>query len=239
MQKGFFAETLAKRPALWNAMLRANAGAGEDGGLAAALGGDAAPLLHWLQQSPQPRCLAPDPSRVPSGFWDFAEESRRLALLDAKDLHRLCRVTGTALHAPAIAAVLRRDEVLALRDELGPDMYRYALYRGRYELGGVRRFFAGAQEPFLGRQAAGDQPAKGRSLGRLCAWHGVLALRLVAAGWPGALAGRFAAALPVLPDLPEEAALPVLETSERDELWRAVKKLLLKEVAPSWAPCFD
>ena len=35
------------------------------------------------------------------------------------------------------------------------------------------------------------------------------------------------------------AVLPSLTEDERHELWRGVKKLLLKEVAPSWAPCFD
>ena len=39
--------------------------------------------------------------------------------------------------------------------------------------------------------------------------------------------------------LPEAAVLPSLTEDERHELWRGVKKLLLKEVAPSWAPCFD
>ena len=234
MQKAFFAETLARRPALWNAMLRANAGTGgADPAFAVPPGVEAGPLLRWLDERPR-TSLAPDLDQPPLGFWDFAEESRRLALLDPPALGRLCRVTGVALHAPAIAAVLRRDEVLALRAELGKDLYRYALFRGRYELGGVRRFFAMAQE-----QAAGQG-----GLGRLCAWHGVMALRLVAADWPEALVRRFDGMLPALPDpaqpeASEDAAEPALDRAERDELWRAVKKLLLKEVAPSWAPCFD
>ena len=229
MQKGFFAETLARRPVLWAAMLRANTGSAEDGRAVATLGENAAELWRWLAEYPRPRCAAPDCPCESRGFWDFAEESRRLVLLDVQTLHRLCRVTGTALHAPAIAAVLRRDEVLPLREELGEDMYRYALYRGRYELGGVRRFFAMSQEPFPARQ----------SLGRLCARHGVMALRLVATGWPEALVQRFDVMLPVLPDLPKDTALPALSGADRNEIWRAVKKLLLKEVAPSWAPCFD
>lgn len=41
------------------------------------------------------------------------------------------------------------------------------------------------------------------------------------------------------PALPATAVLPSLTEEECHELWRGVKKLLLKEVAPSWAPCFD
>ena len=244
MQKGFFAETLAGRPALWQAMLQANAGQAEADPACAGLPESCAgALVHWLGE--RPAAVRPAPAG-PSGFWDFAEESRRLALLDAPSVHRLCRVTGTALHAPAIAGVVRRDAVLALRAELGEDMYRYALFRGRYELGGVRRFFAVSREPgsrggVPGRNGAlsGPEGAVQAPLGALCAWHGVMALRLVAEGWPEALAEQFDQKLPRLPEPPGVPALPEPGAAGRAEIWRAVKKLLLKEVAPSWAPCFD
>ena len=134
--------------------------------------------------------------------------------------------------------MLQLDAVLALRAELGEDMYHYALYRGRYELGSVRRFFAAMRKPVSGRGGLEQEPAAQGSLGQLCRRHGVMALRLVAVSWPEALVARFARNLPGLAGLPEEA-LPDLDEAERDEIWRAVKKLLLKEVAPSWAPCFD
>ena len=63
-----------------------------------------------------------------------------------------------------------------------------------------------------------------------------MALRLVAGLWPEEVALRVCDRLSALP---EAAVLPSLTEEECHELWRGVKKLLLKEVAPSWAPCFD
>lgn len=146
MHKQFFADVLARRPALWQRLLQANL---PEGGprlpddCREQLGGAADSLWAWLQQRPLthgPAAAESGPA-VPVPFWDYAEESRRLALLDAPALLELCRVTGVVLHAPAIATVLLRDEVLPLRESLGEETYRYALQRGRYQLGGVRRFF--------------------------------------------------------------------------------------------------
>ena len=131
-------------------------------------------------------------------------------------------VTGVVLHAPAIAAVLLRDEVLSLRRSLGEETYQYALQRGRYQLGGVRRFFQWRDT---------DLP-----LAERCALHGTMALLLIAGLWPEDVALRVRDRLPALP---ATAVLPSLTEEECHELWRGVKKLLLKEVAPSWAPCFD
>lgn len=225
MHKQFFADVLVRRPVLWQRLLEANR-PGQASRLPPAcreqLGTAADSLLAWLQERPLAHGLPDGAVAMPEPFWDYAEESRRLALLEAPELLELCRVTGVALHAPAIAGVLFRDEVLPLREALGEATYRYALQRGRYQLGAVRRFF-------LRRDV--DMP-----LAERCALHGTMALHLVAGLWPEELARRVCR---VLPSLPGTAVLPSLTEEERHELWRGVKKLLLKEVAPSWAPCFD
>lgn len=226
MHKQFFADVLARRPALWHRLLQtapAERIPQMPESWREALGSGAASLSHWLHQRPPahtPRRQRP--AERPEPFWDYAEESRRLALLDADTLAGLCRVAGVALHAPAIAGVLLRDEVLPLREALGEATYRYALQRGRYQLGTVRRFFQWRDT--------------GLPLPERCALHGNMALRLVAALWPEGLSLPFCRRLPALP---ATAGLPALGEAERHELWRSLKKLLLKEVAPSWAPCFD
>lgn len=226
MHKGFFADTLNRRPQLWQALLQASPSRKSTSQAVplwhTELGPAAHSLQDWLLQRPLTSLqtsAADEKAEVP--FWDYEEESRRLALLDMDALQRLCRMTGVALHAPDIAAVLLRDEVLPLREALGEPVYHYALYRGQYELGAVRRFFQGNS---------------GMPLTERCAWHGNMALRLVSGLWPQELSLPFCQRLPVLPD---GMTLPSLTEDESHELWRGLKKLLLKEVAPSWAPCFN
>ena len=223
MNKGFFADVLAARPLLWEAMIRADcagcgpaSSAGELAECAEKIGG--ASLRTWLLR-PLRRHGAEGET---SSFWDYAEESRRLALLAGSDLDALCRVAGAALHAPEIARTLRREEVLALRHALGEELYRYALHRGQYQLGGVRRLFA-RLHPSL-------------PLAERCALHGSMALRLVASGWPAELARRF---FSKFPDAPLTQDVPEFGEAEIRDVWIALKKLLLKEVAPAWTPCFD
>ncbi len=226
MHKGFFAEVLSARPLLWQAMLRFNAGSGASvpaADITRAMGEFAGPLLTWLDPNSEPshgNAIPGVDGKEP--FWDFAEESRRLALLDGQSVRNLACIAGVALHAPEAAHTVLRDERIALRQSLGEDLYRYALYRGQYQLGNVRRFFRGMDA---------DLPLAAR-----CARHGGTALRLVAGLWPGALVQRF---LPLLPPSAGERPLPDLEENEIREIWSALKKLLLKEVVPAWAPCFD
>ncbi len=232
MNKGFFADALASRPLLWEAMLRANSrpvpsslpascpAAPYVGKFMDLFGEGAASLLSWLAETSVSARSGQDARDA--GFWDYAEESRRLALLDAETLAALSLVAGVALHAPEIARVLRREELLNLRAGIGEDLYRYALCRGQYQLGTVRRLFAQLDLSF--------------PLAERCALHGSMATRLVAARWPEELAKRVFLALP---PLPEGREVPAFSEAEVREVWIALKKLLLKEVAPSWAPCFD
>ena len=226
MHKQFFADVLARRPALWQRLLQANL---PEGGprlpddCREQLGGAADSLWAWLQQRPLthgPAAAESGPA-VPVPFWDYAEESRRLALLDAPALLELCRVTGVVLHAPASRRCCCGMRSCPCGNPWGEETYQYALQRGRYQLGGVRRFSSGGIRSALAER---------------CALHGNMALRLVAGLWPEDVALRVCDRLPALP---EAAVLPSLTEDERHELWRGVKKLLLKEVAPSWAPCFD
>ncbi len=227
MNKAFFADALASRPLLWEAVLRANSSRVSSSTLlpyatdASVLFGEAAPsFLAWLAERPVTvRC---GHTKRDDTFWDYVEESRRLALLDVETLAALSVVAGVALHAPDIARVLRREEVQALRSGIGENMYRYALRRGQYQLGGVLRLFARMHLSL--------------PLTERCVLHGSMAPRFVAARWPAELAEHF---LSKLPPLLKEAEMPALDEAETRDIWLALKKLLLREVAPSWAPCFE
>ncbi len=223
MHTQFFSDVMVRKPALFRAMLAFNGvldapAAPECPAEWSVPGLDAEALCAELaHRPPSPlawRLSGPDDE----GFWDFAEESRRLAFLDADTLARLGMVFGVCIHAVEMARIITREQVLALREGLGEPLYRYGIQRGRYQLGSVRQLFLtrDVREPLLERVRR----------------HGLLALALCRAEWPPFLMSRTA---DVFPEPAEEAPSPVV----RRAVWGGLKKVLLKEVAPQWAPCFD
>lgn len=220
MHTSFFSDIIVRKPALLRAMLAFNGRLGpvapdrpeewavpglDRAILDADLSRRRSPVLAWPVAPPE------------EGFWDFTDESRRLAFLSAEELARLGDVFGVCVHAAELARIITRDHVLPLREALGESLYRYGIQRGQYQLGSVRQFFLSRdiREPLLERMHR----------------HGRLALALCCAPWPAALKERFAGSLEDAP----VAASPAIQRA----VWFGLKKLLLKEVAPQWAPCFD
>ena len=140
-----------------------------------------------------------------------------MAFLSAEELERLGKVFGVCVHAAELARIIAREPVLALRGALGEPLYRYGIQRGQYQLGSVRQFFLSrdVREPLLERMQR----------------HGRLAIAICRASWPAALKERAVGNL--------EDAPPSVPPAVQRAVWFGLKKLLLKEVAPQWAPCFD
>lgn len=247
MHKGFFSDIITRKLPLFKAILAFNGRrvAPESPPLPEALsaipGLDAAAL--WNTKALQ-RCYGIQEESSHDGaqtqfFWDFAEEVRRLALLDAATLQKFAFLYGVAAHAPEIALVIAQKDVLELREGLGERLYYYALQRGQYQLGEIGQYFR-------------KQNQNMDLLSRIHL-HGVQALECCCANWPVPLrqcaAPALAQALPSLTAfLPPQARpnavqpvteLPPMPPSLRRSLWFSLKKILLKEVAPQWVPCFD
>ena len=124
MQTSFFTDVIVRKPALLQAMLAFN---GVTAPVAPPVpawdvpGFDAAALGEGLARIRGANVL---PWRRPSsvaeeGFWDFADESRRLAFVGAEEAERLGLTFGVCVHAPELARIIAREQVLALREELG------------------------------------------------------------------------------------------------------------------------
>lgn len=225
MHKNFFIDVITRKPALFEAILRFNgqAAAGEDVP-GASLPDQARDLcaglpeevLNELADNPRARRHICALARNGDAFWDFAEESRCLALLPPDTLIDLARFYGAGLHAEEMARTILGREVAALRESLGEDAYLYAIRRGQYQTLAGRELFTARHKDMALAERAG--------------LHGREALGLIAAGWPQLLQNRTPAAA-----LSDIAAPPDVQRG----LWFDLKKILLKEVAPSWAPCFD
>jgi hypothetical protein len=215
MDKGFFFDIIAHNPLLFQAIANFNSAVippvPEE--ISAVAGLDAAAL--WRISAVRKHFKT---AELQEAFWDFTEESRRLALVDEASLKKLQKLFGVAVHAEEIAQIVLRAEVLALRESLGEDIYDYAVHRGQYQLGGVSRHFCkeDLELPLLERIRK----------------HGIWAMSLCSASWPESLRKIF-----------EEKLEETLEWEKpsaevRHVIWFGLKKILLKEVAPQWAPYF-
>ena len=118
MHTSFFSDIIARKPALFRAMLAFNGRLGsaapdcpeewrvpglDTAVVAAELSRRGSPVLAWPVALPE------------EGFWDFTDESRRLAFLSAEELERLGKVFGVCVHAAELARIITREPVLALR----------------------------------------------------------------------------------------------------------------------------
>lgn len=235
MHKDFFVHIIRHKPQLFRSMLAFN-GQGETQPVEAPADLRRIPGLDvetlWANGRARRRLADYGTSDGPGRFWDFAEESRRLALLPPDVLSRAVLQFGTALHADELSRLIARDDVLAVRGEIGPELFAYALQRGRFQAGSL---------PGLFGDVHGGLAARIRL-------HGRQALSLCCSVWPRDLlticAVRFDGLAPVFSpastandiDTALDEALPA---EARRAVWFGFKKILLKEVAPQWAPCFD
>lgn len=163
-------------------------------------------------------------------FWDFAEESRRLIFLSHDELTTLILYFGVAIHASRYAHLVNHADVVALRHALGSEAYTYGLVRGRFQLGSIAKFFKARSQGIGNSEQIYTVDDIVQSIKR----DGDVALALCMARWPQALQNHACALL-------GRHISPIIDADDATVrgVWFALKKLLLREVAPQWAPCFD
>lgn len=119
MDYRFLAEIIERKPQLFKAVLSFNKP------FAAALPPELAELGEpWagLWSRPEFRRAWPLPDQPVQGYWNFYEESRRMALIGADTVERLCLFFSAAVHAEELSRVIARTQVLELRRRLGADV---------------------------------------------------------------------------------------------------------------------
>lgn len=164
------------------------------------------------------------------GFWDFEDDSRRLMLVENEVLKKSIQYWGAAFCAPAIRQVVLKDDRMTLEQEMGKDLIAYAMGRGGFSLGNARQLVPTDPK---------DLPEKIADKIRAM---GINAFLTLAGGWPSPLkheAGTLVREL-FKEYPPHESAsgfqIPVDRTRV---LWRVLKNIFLREVAPQWHPCFS
>ncbi|MBQ9536445.1 MAG: SctK family type III secretion system sorting platform protein [Desulfovibrionaceae bacterium] len=212
--KAFFADILEHNKTLWPLILLYNATPKEPPK------DDMRALRSWLQALPaSARFIADKDLPKRNFFWDFQEETRRLALLPDNLLAQLAKIVGVTLHAKSLAQLVTRNDRQACQEALGIELFNYALVRGQYVVGGAAEIFAKRNLDL--------------TLVERVQIHGLDALLLLANFWPDDLAQPFKKRLASSNGEPKP-----LSQDESTTLWRLVKKCLLREVAPTWTPYF-
>ena len=234
MDQRFLIEAMSRKPELFTAMVGFNRAQLRSSSACSMLSplGDVGSAL--LRDPVVRHACSGKSSKDAEGWWDFSDESCRLALLSETEVRNLGLTFSAAVFAEEMALVLDREQVVALRTLLGEDIFNYAIRRGRYQIGSLRPFLIEAM------------PEAG--LLQRIQLLAAAVLYSISRNWPEELrniwAGKLSKAGMLAASSKNEAEqaggiLPPLRAEQRRILWFTLKKLLLREAAPQWAPCFD
>jgi hypothetical protein len=196
-------------------------------------------LLALLAANPRVRCAFVRPAPK-TAVWCFAPPPNRLALLPPPLLKRLIFYWSAAVWAEDLARIIEKTRLSQIMANIGPELYRYAVRRGRFQLGSLRdRFRRGAQNenPECLTQAF-FQP--GEQLLSLCLdrWPEELCIAWEI-HWRRAGYQKLQS-----PQNPKKLKNLSWQGEWQNDvpfstLWSCVEKILLSEVAPEWQPCFS
>jgi hypothetical protein len=203
----------------------------------------AALAFNACRDAPAPAPVFPAPPRrprlfarqggepAPEGVWCFEPEPHRLALLPPDALERLFVYWSAAVLAEALARTIEGAAVREVIRVIGAETYRYAVRRGRFQLGGLRA-----------RLRFSTPPPSGAWTEPMLRQPGLAAREMCLALWPETL--RQAWRDHWREELPDETLAAPPSSSAPDEalfapIWVWLKKILLTEVAPEWQPCFN
>lgn len=223
MNKQFFYESLEKNSPFFSAMLNFNLEQHKNFAPYADL--ESTLQADFLASD----CLKKYQKSNPALFWDFADETKRLALLDTQSLKKLARILGVSLYAEEISHTLAKSSVLELQNTLGKELYLYALERGKFRLHGLKELFKHT-EPSL-------------SLMDKIIQDGEKMLALCSLSWQEELkqitAQKLQAELPFFTACLQEKPQTEISPATARLIWFSVKKLLIQEVNNSWLPYFN
>lgn len=214
MNRFYFRELLTEKMPVFESVLAFNAPVVSEN--------EANAVTQHVLQNPalRSRLLAKQPKQ-PMSFQGFDNDVERLAMLSADELARLGRIVAASILAEDIANAISREEARDVRLFLGDDIYNYALVRGRYQAGGIRALLAPRVSGMLSERCA--QLARG-------------IFEALRSTWSDSLKEQTAETFATMA-LPGGPALQ-LDASTQQNLWRFMKKIILRECDKQWTHYF-
>lgn len=184
--------------------------------------------VHFINGSNRAKALLV--GRLSTGFWDFQEESRRLALLHTDTLKDLITSWGTAFCAPVLNQFVLKRDLDILDQTIGRKKLDFARGFGRFCIGEITEIMQ------LNRSETGAD-----KMAAVIAKTGMQAYGICSFPWPRALKEIEGRRMKIhLPDLfDHRPKLTDVAPAHIRSIWFSMKKILLKEVSPQWTPYFS
>lgn len=154
----------------------------------------------------------------PDGYYDFQPTWRRFALLSFPVLNRLMVFLGAAASCTGLSRIIRRDELNAIRTELGADVFDFAVRQSR-----LMPFGDDLEQRPLPRNA------------EIAAQVGWEQFQLCLRGESEELTRRLELKLPPALSLNTAGAE---DPVARSRIVSVMQKILVKELKPELGPCF-
>jgi hypothetical protein len=183
-------------------------------------------VFNRLAQSPRGErhlsgWIAREYGLSPDGFWRFEYPPQRLALLDPPVLLDLVRYSAAALCHRSMTALIGGSTLRDVKQFLGEQAYHFALKRAAL---------------VVGPASAEQSPLRGSLSALALAASGVSCLRTCLGGDAPELLRRTSLKLPAAMAISVETPVAAMD---RDRCWRIIRRILLTEIAPEVAPCFN
>jgi hypothetical protein len=153
------------------------------------------------------------------GFWRFEYPPQRLALLDSETLQKLVVTAGAAIHHQQVTGLIGGTQIRDVKQGLGEQIYQFAIKRASLLVGPSNSPAA----------TSGNLVA---AIGRT----GLSCLRTCLGADSPELLRRVSLKLPK-----QSAVTPQSPDSSMDgeRCWKLMKRVLLTEISPDLAPCFN
>lgn len=154
-------------------------------------------------------------------FYDFAEPRLRLALVSPAVLNKLFLYAGAAYCSENIAKVIDRESVINLREIMGNELYLFALKRAPLLVPEKPNIKIPSEDTHTLYQNV-------MTASQLC-------FEMVFAGAPHNLIRRLTLKFSKAIDWNFNISLT---SNDRDKVWTFLHRILIKEIASEWSPCF-
>ncbi len=170
-------------------------------------------------------------------YWDFTENTKRIILFEPEAIKQLALYFGVTLNADVLSKIILQEEVKKIKNELGENLYEFALMRANFMINKESKFFK------IFYSLSSD-----KVLVQKIILNGLSALYILCEHWPEYLKQRLET---LLYDFALEYGIEKKECETlfsdfnnppseiKKYIWYNIQKIAVKELKDLWVPYFN